>query len=164
MESYSKKRFAAIDAFVILLLCCAVFGVGFKVFAGNAGLFVSAEEEYSISYIIEAADSEMGKLITSGSKFYFEKDDELFGTVTGNVITTPARVYNENSKGEYVLGYSTGEQVDISGNFSVRGKMTENGFLCGGDYIAPGMEIHLRGNGASIKVLITDISKVTAAG
>ncbi len=163
METYSKKRVAAIDIFVILLLCCAVFGVGFKVFAGNVGLFAGAEEEYYVSYVIEAADSEIGKLITSGTSFYFEENGAHFGKAEGNIITTPARIYNENSKGEYILGYSTGAQVDITGTFSVRGKMTDEGFVCGGEYVAAGMKIRLKGNGISQTVLITDISKATTA-
>ncbi len=164
METYSKKRITAIDVFVILLLCCAVFGVGFKVFAGNVGLFAAAEEEYYVSYVIEAADSEISKLITSGSSFYYDENETFFGTVSGNVVTTPARVYNENAKGEYILSYSNGAQVDIAGTFSVRGKMTEKGFVCGGEYVTPGMEIRLRGNGVTQSVLITDISKATTAG
>jgi len=160
METYSKKRVAAIDVFIILLLCCAVFGVGFKVFAGNAGLFAGAEEEYYISYVIEGADSEASKLISTGAQFYFDNED-FCGTVVGNVITTPARVYNENADGEYVLSYSSGAKVDITGTLSVRGNMTEKGFVCGGDYIAAGMKIRLHGNGVSPVILITDISKAS---
>ncbi|MBR4071579.1 MAG: DUF4330 family protein [Clostridia bacterium] len=160
METYSKKRFAAIDVFIILLLCCATFAVGFKVFAGNAGLFAGAEENYYISYVIESADSEVGKLITSGSIFYFE-NEKLFGSVAGDVITTPARIYNESAGGEYVLSYSSGAQVDITGTFYVSGKMTEKGLVCGGEYISPGMSIKIYGNGASPNILITDISKVS---
>ncbi len=159
MESYSKRRISAIDVLIILLLCCAAFAVGFKVFAGNAGLFAGAEEDYYISYVIEAADSQVGKLITSGSNFYFE-NEKNFGYAVGDVITTPARVYNENANGEYILSYSSGAQVDITGTFQVRGKMTEKGFVCGGEYLSPGMSVNIYGNGASPKILITDIAKV----
>ncbi len=160
METNSKKRLAAIDVFIVMLLICAVVGVGFKVFAGNIGFFSGSDEEYYISYVIECADSELGKLITSGMQLYNE-DDELFGTVTGDVITTPAKIYNENSDGEYILGYSSGSHVDISGTLSVRGKMTEKGFVLGGDYYAPGMKIKLCGGGAAPQILITDIVKVS---
>lgn len=160
METHSKKRIAAIDVFIILLLCCAVFGVGFKVFAGNAGLFAGAEEEYYISYVIEGADSETSKLISAGTQFYFDNED-FCGTVVGNVITTPARIYNENANGEYVLSYSSGAKVDITGTLSVRGSMTEKGFVCGGDYIAAGMKLRLHTSGVSPVILITDISKAS---
>lgn len=160
MEKYSKKRVAAVDIFIILLLCCAVFAVGFKVFAGNAGLFAGTEEGYYISYVIEAADSETGKLISSGSNFYFE-NDKFFGSATGDVITTPARVYNENANGEYILGYSSGAQVDITGTFYVSGKMTEKGFICAGEYLSAGMVLRVYGNGVSPEILITDIAKAS---
>ena len=160
METKTKKRVAAIDIFIALLLICAVVGVGFKVFAGNVGLFSGNNEEYYVSYVIEGADSEIGKLITSGMQLYSE-DGELFGTVTGDVITTPARIYNENSEGEYVLGYSSGSHIDIAGNLSVRGKMTEKGFVHSGGYYAAGMRIKLYGGGTSPEILITDIVKAS---
>lgn len=159
METYSKRRITAIDVFIILLLCCAAFAVGFKVFAGNAGLFAGTEEGYYISYVIDSADSELGKFITSGTHFYFE-NEKYFGSVVGDVITTPARVYNENANGEYVLSYSSGSRVDITGTFHVSGKMTEKGFVCGGEYLSPGMKINVYGNGVSPSILITDIAKV----
>ena len=160
METKTKKRISALDIFVVLLLVCAVVGVGFKVFAGNVGLFSGNNEEYYVSYVIEGADSEMGKLVSGGLQLYSE-DGELFGIVTGDVITTPARIYNENSDGQYVLGYSSGSHVDITGTLSVRGKMTEKGFVHSGDYYAAGMRIKLYGGGTSPEILITDIVKAS---
>lgn len=160
METNTKKRVAAIDIVIILLLVCAVVGVGFKVFAGNVGLFAGNDEEYYISYVIEGADSDMGKLITNGTMLYSD-NDEYFGAVVGDVITTPAKIYNENSDGEYVLGYSSGSHIDIAGTLSVRGKMTEKGFVHSGDYYAAGMRIKLYGGGAAPEILITDIVKAS---
>lgn len=160
MEVYSKRRFAAIDVLIIILLCCAVFAVGFKVFAGNVGLFAASEEDYYISYVVESADSSIGKHITAGTNFYFE-NEKYFGSATGDIITTPARIYNENADGEYILSYSSGAKVDITGTFHVRGKMTDKGFVCGGEYLAAGMKLRICGNGVSPEILITDIAKAS---
>ena len=160
METNTKKRVSAIDVVIILLLLCAVVGVGFRVFAGNAGLFAGNEEEYYVSYVIEGADSDMSKLITSGMRLYSD-NDKYFGAVVGDVITTPARIYNENSNGEYVLGYSSGSHIDIAGTLSVRGKMTDKGFVHSGEYYSAGMRLKLYGGGASPEILITDIVKAS---
>ncbi len=154
------KRFSAVDAFIVVLLAAAVIGVGFRVFAGNAGLFRTSEDEYYISYVIENADSELGKAITSGTVFYIE-DEKLFGTAYGDVITTPAKIYNENSKGEYVVGYSSGARIDIQGSFSVKGTMTEKGFVNDCGYLAAGMTLKVYGGGVASEILITDIVKAT---
>ena len=99
MKNGTNKRLSAVDAFIILLLIAAVVGVGFKVFAGNAGLFAGDEENYYISYVIESADGEVGKLVTLGSIFYFE-NGKLFGSVAGD--DTILIVVRDNDNAEFV--------------------------------------------------------------
>ena len=161
MKNGTKRRISAIDVLIVLLLLAAVVGVGFKVFAGNVGLFAGETQEYYVSYVVEGADSQISKYITEGSGFYTE-DGTAFGTVTGDVITTPAKIYNMNSNGEYVVSYSSGgEKEDISGTFLVRASETEKGIVCGEKYISAGMRVSLTGNGVSVEILITDVVKAS---
>ncbi len=160
VKNSTTKRISAIDILVILLLIAAVIGVGFKVFAGNVGLFAGEKEEYHVSYVIEAADSQIGKYVTEGTTLYTE-DGEVFGTIVGEVITTPAKIYNVNSDGEYVVGYSSGSKIDIEGTVSVRATNTEKGLVCANDYLCAGMKIKVYGGAVASEILITDVSKVS---
>ena len=153
-----NKRISAVDIFVVLLFAVAIIGIGVKLFTPAGGAFAGEEADYYVSYSIAYADSEMGKCFVDGTAFYTE-DEKLFGKVTGDIITTPAKIYNENSSGEYVVGYSSGSNIDISGTLTVRGKMTESGFVVSGKYYCANMEVSLLGGGVAVDVLITDIVK-----
>ncbi|MBQ8474557.1 MAG: DUF4330 family protein [Clostridia bacterium] len=154
----NKKRISAVDIFVVLLFAVAVVGIGIKLFSPEGGAFQGEEADYYVSYSIAYVDSEMAKCFADGAEFYTE-DEKLFGKVTGDIITTPAKIYNENSKGEYVVGYSSGSNIDISGTLTVRGRMTESGFVVSGRYYCANMEVSLLGEGVAVDVLITDIVK-----
>lgn len=153
-----NKRISVVDIFVVLLFVLAVAGIAIKLFAPTGGAFYGESEDYYISYSISGADSELGKCFADGTAFYTEGED-LFGVVAGDIITTPAKIYNENSEGEYVVGYSSGSNIDISGTFTVKGRMTDSGFLSGGKYYCTNMTVKLFGGNAAVEVLITDIVK-----
>ena len=161
MKNGANKRMSAIDAFIILLLIAAVVGVGFKVFAGNVGLFAGEKEEYYVSYIIESADKSVKDSLVEGAQFYTE-NEKPFGIVTGDVRTTPAKIYNVNSSGEYVVKhYPDGTRSEIEGTFLVKGAMTDKGLVCADGYICAGMTVKIYGGGVATDILITDVVKVS---
>lgn len=161
MKNGTNKRLSAIDAFIVLILIASVAGVGFKVFVGNVGLFAGEKQEYYVSYVIDAADKAVKDSLTEGTQFYRE-NEVLFGSVTGEVRTTPSKIYNVDSNGEYVVShYPDGTKSRIEGTFLVRGTMTDKGFVCADDYVCAGMTVRIYGGGVATDILITDVVKVS---
>lgn len=161
MKNGTNKRLSAVDAFIILLLIAAVVGVGFKVFAGNVGLFAGEKQEYYVSYVINEADKAVKDSLTEGAQFYTE-GEKPFGSVTGEVRTTPAKIYNVNSDGEYVVKhYPDGTKSEIEGTFLVKGTMTDKGLVCADEYLCAGMTLKIYGGGVATDILITDVVQVS---
>ncbi|MBQ2730073.1 MAG: hypothetical protein IJF69_04800 [Clostridia bacterium] len=159
-EIKTKKKIAAIDVLIVLLLLFCIAGIGVRIAVGDSGMFAKENRgEYVVSYVIEGEEDQYSSFFSEGSAFYLE-NGEMFGTLTGNATFTPAAVRSENSRGEYVHGYASDGTVDIKGTAIVKGTMTETGFLLNSNtYIAPNMTLTVSSSDITVKLLITDITK-----
>ena len=155
-----KKKIAAVDVLIILLLMLCLAGVAVRIAVGENGLFSKDEKgSYMVSYVIEGENDEYSSYFSEGAEFYLENGDR-FGTLSGNATFTPARIIGENSRGEAVISYASDGTVDISGTFLVRGTMTQSGFLLNSNtYIAPNMTVTVGSSDITATITVTDIVK-----
>ncbi|MBQ4067083.1 MAG: hypothetical protein IJD22_05515 [Clostridia bacterium] len=156
----NKKRIAAVDILIVILLLLCIAGIGVRIFIGEGNLFHKGDTgEYIVSYLISGEQDDYSSLFSEGCEFYLE-DGSYFGTLTGNAAFTPALLSSENSRGEYVTVYATDGTVDIRGTMTVNGSMTESGFVLNSKtYISPNMTLTVSSSDITVKMLITDIAK-----
>ncbi len=159
-EIKNKKKFAAIDLLIIILLVVCLAGIVIRIAVGENLFFQKdSKGEYTVSYVVYEEADEYSNLFSSGKEFYLE-NGEYFGKLSGNATFTPAEIHSQNSRGEYVHGYADDGTVDIKGSFTVEGTMTETGFLLNANtYIAPNMTITVSSSDITVELLITDIAK-----
>lgn len=156
----NKKRFAAVDILIAILLLLCIAGIGVRIFIGEGNLFHKGDAgEYVVSYLIFGEADDYSSLFSEGCEFYLE-NGTLLGTLTGNAAFTPALLSSENSRGEYVATYATDGTVDIRGTMIVKGSMTESGFVLNSKtYISPNMTLTVSSSDITVDMLITDIAK-----
>lgn len=154
------KRFAAIDALVILLLLLCVAGIAVRMAIGPGGLLSSHDKgDYIVSYIVTGIRGEYSDCFSEGKEFFFE-DGEHFGTLTAGAVFTPARLYGEDADGKYVPSYASDGRVDVRGTALCEGKMTDEGFLLGGSiYAAANSQFTVSSADITVDIVITDIAK-----
>ncbi|MBE6713839.1 MAG: DUF4330 family protein [Ruminococcaceae bacterium] len=159
-EKIKTARFAALDVLIAVLLLLCVVGVAIRTAIGESGLFRGDNKgTYLVSYTVKAVSSDYNEYFKDGESFFLE-DGEKMGTITGQTVSVPTRVYSENSKGELVSNLETDGTVDIKGTVKVKGTMTKSGFLLNsGTYIAPNMTLSVRNSAVSVELIITDIVK-----
>ena len=157
----NKKKTAALDVFVIILLLVCIAAIGVRVTVGSGGLLSTDERgEFLVSYVVSGIKSEYSDAFSEGKEFYLE-DGEKFGTLASGAVFTPAKLYSENADGEYKTSYATDGTVDIKGTAVVTGSMSESGFLLGGNrYIAANMALKISSSDISVTVTVTDITKI----
>ena len=158
----TTARYAALDALIIVLLLLCVAGVGIRVALGEDGLATGRDRgTYAVSFIVTGAKSEYSEYFNNGEEFRLA-DGRDFGALSGNAIITPAKIYRENSNGEYIVRYSSGDTFDIKGTALVEGAMTDSGFLLNcTQYIAANMQLSVSSRSVTCDILITDISKAS---
>ncbi len=167
-ENGRTKRLSALDVFVIVLACLAFAGLVIRIALGRDGALpedAPVKGEYAVTFEIASLKAIGGSELSSGDMVYTE-NGEVFGTVSGRLPVTPARIYTEDADGKYVLSYSSGEgdsaTVDVKGVIKTEGYKTDYGFLVGGKIFAsPGYEITLHTDKLTANVRVIDIAKVT---
>lgn len=136
MKNQKSKRFAALDAVLIVLILTAVVLCGIRIVLAEDGLFPQDTEikgSFSVSFRPEdIAESD------------FEKD-----------LRTGIYVYL--SSGE-IMGQITDIEPDLA-TVSVAGTMTDSGFLLNDTfYLAPNMSLEIRSLDKTVTVTVTDIT------
>ena len=85
----------------------------------------------------------------------------VFGNIQGTLVNRPS--FEEVSYGgkNITAYYPQDTMVDITGNVSVTGTMTENGFLVSGNtYIAPNSVIRVSGKYVDIEIKVLSLKKI----
>lgn len=156
--SRKKKKIAAVDVLIVILLVLCVAGIGLRIAVGENGLFYAdTKDEYLVSYVIYSESDEYSALFAEGCEFFFESGERL-GTVTGTPSLTPSKIVNKTSSGNYTVSYANDGTVDIKGTVLVRGTMTDSGLLVSSStYIAPNMTVSVASSDISADMHITDI-------
>ena len=160
INNQPKKKIAAIDVLIVLLLMLCVAGVAVRIAVGENGLFSGEEKgSYVVSYVIEGEKDEYSNYFSEGAEFFLENGDR-FGSLSGNATFTPAKILGENSRGEAVISYAADGTVDITGTFLVKGTLSESGFLLNSNtYIAPNMTVTVVSSDITATITVTDITK-----
>lgn len=159
MDKKSKNGIYALDIFIVVLLVFSIIGAAVRAFYGSGMILAGEKDNYYVSYVICNTDSNMTGYFSEGAVFYTE-DGEEFGSLVGDATSTPARIYTQNSEGKYITSYSD-THFDLSGTFSVKGEMKDEGFVCGASYLAPNMTVKISRSGVACEILITDITKAS---
>ena len=159
-EIKSKKKIAAVDILIIILILLRLGGIVLRIMAGEGGVFAGdGKGEYTVSFTVNGQPDEYSSYFSEGTEFAFE-GGEPFGAVAGNATFTPAELHSENSRGEYVHGYASDGTVDIKGTMTVKGTMTDSGFLINSNtYIAPNMTVTVSSPDITVTLTVTDITK-----
>lgn len=159
-KTEKRRRFAAIDALIIILLMLCVAGIAVRTVTGSVGLFSgSGSGSYLVSYSVSGLRGDYSEYFTEGKEFFLENGDS-FGVLSKDAVFTPARLYGENSDGVYVASYATDGRVDVKGTAVCRGKMTDNGFMLGGKvYAAANSQFTISSGDIKVTITVTDIAK-----
>ncbi|MBQ4067510.1 MAG: hypothetical protein IJD22_07700 [Clostridia bacterium] len=159
-ETKSKKRIAAVDIMIAILLVLCITGIVIRIAVGEGGFFSSGTKgDYIVSYVIKGQDDSNSTLFTEGCRFYLENGED-FGTLIADAKLNPAKIYGENRDGEPVLYLAPDGTVDLEGTLLVSGVMTDSGFLLNSNrYIAPNMTVTVASSDITVDLIITDITK-----
>ena len=158
-EIKSKRKIAAVDIMILLLLLLCIGGIAVRIVVGDSGLMSGTKGDYIVSYVVKAENDEYSPYFTEGHEFFLESG-EAFGTLIADAELPPAEIYEENADGELKLYYAADGTVDFKGTILVRGIMTDSGFLLNSNtYIAPNMTITVASSDITVELLITDITK-----
>ena len=143
MNSESKNtKFNIMDALIIILVLACICTVIFR--ALDIKKVTSAEEldEYVVHFKVDNIRSSSLQYFVEGDTVRIKSTNKVLGTLDEIVQHVPAvGAYNDN--GEEVFYPSIDKSNDetrysVYGNITVKGKMTDGGFLLGGErYIAP---------------------------
>ena len=158
-EIKSKRKIAAVDIMIGLLLLLCIAGIVIRIVIGDSGLFSGGKGDYIVSYVVRGEDEEYSPYFTEGKEFFLESGESL-GTLVADAELPPAEIYEENANGELKLYYATDGTVDFKGTLLCKGTMTDSGFLLNSNtYIAPNMTITVASSDITVELLITDITK-----
>ncbi len=158
-EIKNKKKIAAVDVMIAVLIVLCIAGLIIRIAVGDSGLFSGGKGEYIVSYVVRGEDDEYSPYFSEGREFFLESG-ESFGTLIADAELPPAEVYEETPTGELKLYYATDGMVDFKGTVLVKGTMTDSGFLLNSNtYIAPNMTITVASSDITVELLITDITK-----
>ena len=152
MDNENKKsRFNAIDGVIILLALLCLVAIAYKVITFNDNTINADLKEYRVHFKVDSISSSAST-------------NRVFGTLEGINQHLPAvGAYNEN--GGKVL-YPTVDKPTIyndtryslSGYVTVRGEMTEYGFLLNGDtYISSNSTLDIISEHIETTIRIIDI-------
>lgn len=166
--SSEKKHLGALDIMIIILIL-AVFGsVAFRYLnIRNSDVASGVQlDNYIITFeISDIRDSSARNYLETGTNFYFDDNDQFFGTLReGKTIQDAAKFY-ELSDGEivYVSTDVTGElyRVDVEASVTAKGKIDADGrfLLDGSRYVGLNREVKIYSKYVSYTVLITGITK-----
>lgn len=136
MIQKKRKRFAALDAVLVLSIIALAAAVCVRIVIGEEGLFpedVMIEGTYAVT--LSPWDSNGGRFEES-----FKVGEDVY-----------------LSSGEVMGKISSFDKS--SAEVSVSGVMTDSGFLMNGTfYLAPNMELELRSADETVTVTVTDIT------
>lgn len=163
------RRVGVLDVFVIILILLCVAGLIVRIAVGRDGVLPEGAPEsgeWALSFEISSVRAGVGDGFSVGEVMYTE-NGEVFGTVSGQVSVTPAKIYSEDEEGRYILSYASSDggdnsMVDIKGTLTSEGYAVDYGFLVGGKIFAsPGSELTLHTEKATCSVKILDIVKIS---
>lgn len=186
-KNTTKKKFNIVDVLIIVILLLAAVGIGLRMLLikntpDPMTLPDIEEKEYTVSYIVRDQRESVAEYLSSpegedGKVFRFALTNKVFGTTLGKVSLEDADRHYFNSDGKYVTVKNTADRsedgkdishlkrFDITGQFSVKGKLTAdtNVLVINGaenESIALNKPVYLRSDEMVITIYITSIDPV----
>lgn len=165
MDNENKKsRFNAIDGVIILLVLLCIVAIAYKAITYNDNAVNADLKEYRVHFKVDNISSSSYDYFVKGDTMRIKSTNRAFGTLEGINQHVPAvGAYNENG-GKVLypslenLGIYNDTRYSLSGYITVRGEMTEYGFLLNGDtYIASNSTLDIISEHIETTIRIIDI-------
>ena len=165
MDNENKKsRFNAIDGVIILLVLLCLVAIAYKAITYNDHAVNADLKEYRVHFKVDNISSSSYDYFVKGDTMRIKSTNRAFGTLEGINQHVPAvGTYNENG-GKVLypllenLGIYNDTRYSLSGYITVRGEMTEYGFLLNGDtYIASNSTLDIISEHIETTIRIIDI-------
>ena len=159
-----KSRFNAIDGVIILLVILCLVAIAYKAITFDENSVNSNLKEYRIHFKVDDISSSSYDYFVKGDTLRIKSIGRVLGKLEGINQHLPAvGAYNEN--GGKVLYPSienptiyNDTRYSLSGYVTVKGEMTENGFLLNGDYyIASNTSLYVISEHIETEIRIIDI-------
>lgn len=154
-----KRRFKVnvLDFLILALVAIVIVGAALRANVKQKDTKLETQTAV-ISFKISNVQAASVKYFKDGDPIWSDSLGCSIGTLIGDSITaTPAVTYVERG-GTIVKTTSALNRVDIRGEATCEGQMSESGFLLGGtQYIAPGMTTYACLPEINASILITDI-------
>ncbi|MBO4971248.1 MAG: DUF4330 family protein [Clostridia bacterium] len=158
--SSGRASFNAIDLAIVLLIIICGVGIFFRYDMENK-ISAGEGETYEVEFVCEKVRYTTADYLNVGDTLYFSDSLSVFGNIQGTLVNRPS--FEEVSYGgkNITAYYPQDTMVDITGNVSVTGTMTENGFLVSGNtYIAPNSVIRVSGKYVDIEIKVLSLKKI----
>lgn len=170
-ENKKKLKLNALDIFIILAVVLCIAGVGIRYYVSYGGEIPGQStvyETYLVNFSVSNIRETSADYFVPGDTFYITQTGDKLGVLTDTVSTTPSEIPIEMANGEYSLAYAVDNEelgrgrIDVTGTLLVEGKMTEDGFLVGGNtYIAPNKSLSVQSTNIYVNIIVKDITKAS---
>ncbi len=145
-----KAKFNAIDGIIILLVLACIASLAYKAFVIGEIENGTGLSEYRVYFKIDDIKSTSADYFLAGDIVRVKSSEKVMGVLDGIVQHIPAvGAYNENGEEIFYPDLNNSTIYDetrysLVGYITVKGEMTESGFLLNGEsYIAPNSIIEI---------------------
>ena len=159
------SKFNIMDAIIIVLILACLTSIIFRAMNIDDIRKGTDLEEYRVYFKIDDIKSTSVDYFISGDTVRLKTGNVVLGTLEGIVQNIPAvGAYNENGQEIFYPDFSdqtvsNDTRYSVSGNIIVKGKMTDNGFLLGGDtYLMPNTELSIVTEHIDVSVKVISIT------
>lgn len=165
-ENTKKGKFNAIDAFIIFLVIVCLISIVYRAITVDSDAVNASLKEYRIYFKIDDIRSSSLPYFVTGDTIRLKTNNSTLGVLDGIVQHVPAvGAYNENG-GEVLYPELEKHTIyndtrySLVGYITVRGEMTEQGFLLnGGTYISSNSVLSVVSEHIETNIRIISISE-----
>lgn len=156
-----KGRFNIIDFLIVVAIIGCIAGVFLRYdLASKIGLNRN-KDEVEISFVVVGLREGATEALFEGDTIYWKQNGMEIGKLISKEVT-PAVHYILDENYEYQKRYND-YRYDVRGVISVKGNMTESGFMLNGtQFIAPGKELMIESKNISTTITVTDVKQISS--
>ncbi len=153
--------FNAVDIAIVLLILACIIGIYLR-FERESQIATGEGEEYTVEFVCEKVRYTTGDYIRGDLQVFMTDGERKLGTL-GQTVVKPSFEEKTVNGRKIIAHYPSDTLVDIYSSVTVKGIMTANGFLIGGDtYIAPNSILDISAKNVDMTVRVLSIRKVEA--
>ena len=149
-EKSKAYKFNIMDTLIVVLLIICLISVFLRAFEIKNVTSGVGLEEYTINFKVENIRSSSLEYFVSGDSVRIKQSNKILGTLEGVAQHLPAvGAYTDDGREVFYPDIESEElknetRYSLVGSITVRGKMTDGGFLLNGDtYLAPNSVLHV---------------------